>query len=124
MARPKNKWTREFAGDLARKMLNWFQASDENWFLGEFAATQKMHRSRLAEIAAKFPHEFGETFQHCKQIQENKLLKFGIEGKKNPVMTIFALKNTSEWRDNPDGVVNNAKTINQYYMIGKKKVQF
>lgn len=78
------KWTDEDLVKLGDDLVAWFQASEKNIFVKQFAVERGMHSSHLHELAQRSPH-----LKHCmmraKEIQEVKLMLFGMtqEGGRN-----------------------------------------
>ena len=94
------RFTDEIIKDLADKLSIWLE-NPNNFWLGDFAAANGIHRQRFTDFAAKSEY-FAQTLSHAKQVQETRLVKLGLSKNANPAMAIFALKNVAGWRDSAD----------------------
>jgi len=92
------RYTREFAVDLAGKILAWFD-DERHFWLADFATENMMPKQALSELASKFPVEFSEAYRIAKQKQESRLVTLGLKNKHNAMLTGLALKNVADWRD-------------------------
>ena len=78
-------------------MLKWFR-DEENYWLKDFAITQNISRQRISEFS-KSNEYFNYINSLCKDMQESKLVKLGLNKNINSSMPIFALKNVCKWTD-------------------------
>jgi hypothetical protein len=93
----KNKhWTEGEIKLVADKMLEWFK-QPKNYWLKDFAIEMDISYRLMREKFYKESPYFAYIFDLCKDIQESKLFKLGINTRSS--MPIFALKNVSKWRD-------------------------
>jgi len=95
-----SKYTPEYLEELAKKLEEWIIIRTNFW-LGDFAVENDMNRHDLAKIAKKNEKLF-RTYKKAKQIQENRLVKLGVDKRSNPAFIIFTLKNVANWRDNKE----------------------
>lgn len=86
----------DFIDALADDLDIWIQ-DEENWWLGEFAAKHKLHRQLFPDFSER-NEKFCRSYASAKQIQENRIVKKGMDGK-NPAFVIFTLKNVAKWRN-------------------------
>ena len=96
------KYTDDEIKMLADMMYDWIQISESNYWIGDFLTKKEimLNRQRVADFCRKNEY-FNELYQQCKAIQERRLSKFACTADK-PTGWIFALKNVSGWRDNPE----------------------
>lgn len=92
----KREWTISEINFLADKLLEWFK-QEKNYWLKDFAITYDINNSDFQNIFCEKSQYFKAVFEHCKDIQESKLVHLGLKTRSS--MPIFALKNVSKWRD-------------------------
>lgn len=90
--------TKEFIEQETSVMLAWFQ-KDENVFIKEFCINRGYTSSRLMEWG-RINQEFLDAFNRCKEIQEIRIAKNGLNKIWNPWFTAFVMKNICGWKDN------------------------
>lgn len=101
----ERKWGNQFAKhyddktieQIADQMWEWFQAK-ENFWLKDFAIANMIHKNRIAEFAEKNEY-FKWIYEMCKDAQESKAIRLGLNKKFNPAMPILILKNNHKWSD-------------------------
>ena len=93
-SREYSKWTEEKAMELANELLEWISKDDKrNLFIREFLLQVKdLYPDVLAYLRSKFP-SFDKAIEKAKQIQEVKLLKYGVLDSYNATITQFVLVN-------------------------------
>lgn len=94
------RYTPEVLEELADKLDVWMD-NPNNYWLGSFAAENKIHRKTLPYLVGK-NEKFDAAYERAKNKQEEKLVLDGLSGKSNPSVVIFALKNVAGWRDTKD----------------------
>jgi hypothetical protein len=102
------KWTLKDAEKLANDLIDWLeeQTEDENGnkrdkgniFINEFIGTRRLPPRILNYLAKKFT-AFVTLMEIAKNIQEAKLLKYGIADRLNASMTKFCLINHHGYTD-------------------------
>jgi hypothetical protein len=86
--------------ELADEMLIWFSTPSNLW-LKDFAILHGMDWRKFESMADR-SEKFRNALKICKDMQESKLFKLGLSKAISNSMPIFALKNTSGWRDVKD----------------------
>lgn len=94
------RYTDEFIKDLANKLIIWIQDPSHYW-LGEFAAENKIPRQVLSELVGR-DKDYDEAYHYAKSYQETKLATGALTGKFNSFFAFNALKNVAGWRDTKD----------------------
>ena len=87
---------------LADMMYDWYQKDKSNYWFADFLTQPDimLNRNRIKSFCAKSDY-FNDMYQQCKMLQERRLSLLACTADK-PVGWIFALKNVSGWRDNPE----------------------
>lgn len=67
-------------------------------FFSAYAREIQVNTDTLQEWKKVYP-DFSVSYRECKQIQEEILARFTLEGKFQPSFAIFASKNILGWRD-------------------------
>lgn len=98
-------WTKPKIKKLADEMIDWLNEKDEdgedkgNIFFEEFLIIKKgLYRELIQYLSAKSDY-FKNTVSRAKEIQELKLIKFGVADRLQSTMTIFCLKNHHGYKD-------------------------
>jgi hypothetical protein len=98
------KWTEGKAIDLGEKMIEWLREKDDedndkgNIFFREFLLDNDLYSDLVDYLCDKYK-SFSDLIKKAKEIQEIKLVKFGVGDRLQPAMTIFILKNNHGYRD-------------------------
>lgn len=101
------KWTEEKALNIAHDLINWMNEVDEsgedkgNIFFKEFLMKNDLYQDLIDYLCDKYM-SFSELIKKAKEIQEYKIVKYGITDRLQPAMTIFTLKNLHNWKDKRD----------------------
>jgi hypothetical protein len=94
-------YTEEFVLKELNDMVSELIADKDIYLLGDLFETRPYHYQRYSEWAKEFKEkkEISDTIKRIKNILEYRLNKKGLEGKINPTLTIFNLKNNYDWKD-------------------------
>ena len=102
---PKEKWTEKQAVKLGEELIEWITETDENgkdkghFFFEEFLIVEKgLYREIIAYLSNKFT-SFLKLINKAKEIQEIKLVKYGVLDNLNAHMTKFVLINHHNYAD-------------------------
>ena len=109
MGRPK-EYTAEFIQNEADEMINWFNKSESNVFLIKFATLRGYSKQRFSEWAKSNPY-FSEQFTRAKEIQEARLLEFGLNGRHKEQMSKFVLVNHHDYKERSEQSVKTEGTL-------------
>ena len=101
-------YTEEFVLEELNNMVTELLENKEFYLLGDLFETRPYHSNRYAEWAKKFKDndKISCAIKRIKNILEYRLNKKGLEGKLNPTLTIFNLKNNYNWKDKSEQDVN------------------
>jgi hypothetical protein len=99
MGRPTT-YTKKRIEELAERLTAFF-AIETNIWLKAFAVQENIPTEELSRLAKK-NKKFNQALKMAKEVQELRLCENGLTAKKNPVFSIFALKNVAGWRDKQD----------------------
>lgn len=94
------KWTPEVVESLAAELVEWMKVP-VNYWMKDFAHGKGFSFQRMVEFCS-WNEKFSDAYKMAQEMQESKLVKLGLSGKRNPAMAIFALKNVAGWRDRFD----------------------
>jgi hypothetical protein len=96
------KWTKEIADTFANELIEWLsekftdnegnEKDKGNIFIIDFLAERKMPPKIISYLARKFT-TFDTVMEIAKNIQEAKLVKYGVADRLNASMTKFCLIN-------------------------------
>lgn len=88
------KWTEEKALELGEELLSWIKTGGkENMFFNWFLKVEKgLYTDLTAYLSKKFPF-FNDILEEAKEIQQIKLIKYGVDDKLSAQMTKFVLMN-------------------------------
>lgn len=103
-------WTHEAIEALADEMYDWFNTRRQNIWLYEFA-NEKMISKFMISKFAKDNEYFAFMHTLCTDIQETKLVKYGLNPEIKPTMVIFILKNSHGWTDKHEYKVDSVDGI-------------
>jgi len=102
---PDEKWTEKKSLDLAKELIAWLKAKDENnedkgnMFYEDFLLIENDYSEHLITyLRGKFS-SFSQLIETAKKIQEIKLKKFGVGDRLNATMTKFVLINNHDWKE-------------------------
>ena len=84
---------------LADELFDEYASGDELW-LKNILIKRKITRKQIMNMVNRSEY-FSELYSLLKDIQESRLFHAGINGKGNIQQIIFALKNVSQWRNEP-----------------------
>lgn len=99
------KWDDEKVAKLADELIAWLQETDENGddkgniFFEDFLINKKGLYRDIIKYLSNENEYFKSTIERAKEMQEIKLLKFGVADRLQPTMTIFCLKNHHGYKD-------------------------
>ena len=99
----KRSWNDSAIERIADDMLDWFKLPEHLW-LKDFAIEKMINAQRFDEWSKRNEY-FRYILGLCKDMQESKLLRMGLNKKINAGMPIFALKNVAGWRDKQEVTV-------------------
>jgi len=100
IGRPK-KWTQEAIEAEAEALLAWFRDDPTRFWLKDFAIEREYPSEYLSRFASE-SEVFCQALKMAKDIQESRLVKKGFSKETATAMAIFALKNVTDMRDNPE----------------------
>lgn len=83
---------------IADEMFEWFKKDENNFWLKDFAIEKKIPRQYISLFAKKSDY-FNWIYSLCKDIQESRVIKMGLNKKNNPAIAIMILKNNHHWTD-------------------------
>ncbi len=93
------EWTEEVAMELAKELMEWMEASEENILFNRFLYEKKgLSHQIISELCHKWP-KFSDAIKRAKDLQESKLVDGAMKMKLNTTMTIFFLKCNRGWQD-------------------------
>lgn len=95
---------------LADDMYEWFVKKDENIWLYEFCNEKMVARDSISKFCKENEY-FKYMHTICMDIQETKLVQFGLRKDVRPTMTIFILKNSHNWSDRRDLTVSTVDGV-------------
>ena len=95
---------------LADEMHQWFVKDEKNIWLYEFCNEKMIPKDSTARFCKQSEY-FNFVHSICMDIQETKLVKFGLRKDVRPTMTIFILKNSHGWTDRKDIKVNTVDGV-------------
>ena len=96
IGRPE-KYSKDNIDKLGEELIKFMKRKNEFW-LKDFCIAKGFPSEYLTRFSKK-SEEFCQSLKKAKDIQESKFVKMGLSKKSNPAFVIFALKNTSNWRD-------------------------
>jgi len=82
----------------AEELVEWLDASPNNYWLGHFAEHCKMHRNRFPEWARK-NEKFRAAYEYAKQRQENYAVHGALHQKLSANFAALMCKNFHGWVD-------------------------
>lgn len=100
IGRPK-KWTTEAIEAEAEALLEWFREDNNRFWLKKFAIEREYPSEYLSRFASE-SEVFSQALKMAKDIQEYRLVEKGFSKDTATAMAIFALKNVTNMRDNPE----------------------
>lgn len=86
------KWTSKALVDVGEDLIKWMNAKPENLFFQEYLNGIGLYANFLSDYQGECKG-FSQLVKNARDIQEQKLWKYGVANKLNPALTIFALKN-------------------------------
>ena len=95
---PEEKWTEKKALELGRELIDWLKEKDQdgndkgNIFVIDFLSSRDLGKGTPTYLANKFS-SFSDLLGIAKNIQEAKLLKYGVADRLNVSMVKFCLIN-------------------------------
>lgn len=104
------QYTEEEIDIVADKMLVWFSVP-ENYWLKDFFS-EIFVPSFIIPTFCKRSQYFSYVYGICKDIQESKIVKGGLESKYDKLLSIFTLKCVSGWRETTDkGITEDEMSV-------------
>lgn len=101
-----SKWTEEKALEIGNDLLDWIKEdTKENIFVSDYLVRNGYYKDMVDYLQEKY-ESFSDIIKNALQIQEMKLVKYGTQGKLQPAITIFVLKNHHDYRDRTDQNIN------------------
>lgn len=94
---PPEKWTEERALEVAFNLLDWLRAEDENIFFKDYLHLKNSYPKNIVKYLSDKFKSFREVIEDAKNIQEIKLVKFGVFDKLNSGLTKHVLDNVHGW---------------------------
>lgn len=91
------KWTQKKVDKLGEDLLAWLK-QEKNIFFKEFLLQRDLYKDVVAYLESNYP-SFSALIKRAREWQELKLIKLGVTGKLNHIMTIFILKNHHDYID-------------------------
>lgn len=111
------KWTEEIALELGEEMIEWLnevndQGEDKgNMFFREFLVIKKgLYTTVINHLMNKFP-SFSNLMDTAKEIQEIKLVKYGVADRLNATMTKFVLTNNHGYSEKSENINTNTHSL-------------
>ena len=111
------KWTLEEAMKIGYDLIAWMKEKDVNGedkgniFYADFLCIENDYYEDLIGYLCKKFKPFLDLIKKAKEIQELKLVKFGVADRLQPAMTIFVLKNHHNYKDKQELETTNKTTI-------------
>jgi len=91
------KWTLESAMELGNELIAWMEEDQRNnIFFKEFLLSKDIYSTVLNYLTEKY-EPFSKLIKKATEIQEMKIVKYSIDNKLQPTMSIFVLKNKHDW---------------------------
>jgi len=106
------KYTEEYVENELNDILYKIQTDKNIYLLGQVLEYKEYSPQRISEWAKKYTM-FSETIKKIKSILEERINRGGLEGKLNPTMAIFNLKNNYGWKDRQEVEVDNVDPIKE-----------
>ena len=116
----KKAWKEKEVKKIGNELLEWFNASDEHWWIKEFATIKGIPYEYFENEFQKVSGEFREQFNYCKNLQEVRCVKLIASGSIPPTFGIFMSKNILNYRDSQD--LRHAGKITSEVKIGKEEL--
>lgn len=119
---PQEKWTEKKAIQLGEDLINWLKEKDEdendkgNIFVKDFLVIEHSYDGTLVEYLKKKFTSFSQLHARAKEIQEIKLVKYGVGDKLNSAMTKFVLTNHHGYSERVEQNQSGEKPIIQLLM--------
>lgn len=104
------EYTLDFIQAELRSLLSALKSDEDIIYIWELFLEKEYTRFRYSEWIKKYENDdiVCETSHAIKEILETRAVKWAINGKLNPTITIFHLKNNYKWVDKSE-VDNNTK---------------
>lgn len=108
------EYTLEFIQSELKSLLSALKADEEIIYIWELFLEKDYTRFRYSEWIKKYEDDevVCETSHAIKEILETRAVKWAINGKLNPTITIFHLKNNYKWVDKSEIDQNIKAEIN------------
>jgi len=119
---PSEKWTEKKAIQLGDDLIVWLKEKDEdgndkgNIFVKDFLVIENSYGGQLVDYLKKKFSSFSELHARAKEIQEMKLVKFGVGDRLNASMTKFVLTNHHGYSERVEQNQSGEKPIIQLLM--------
>jgi len=107
------EYTLEFIQEELKLLLSALKEDEEIIYIWELFLEKDYTRFRYSEWIKKYENDeiVCETSHAIKEILETRAVKWAINGKLNPTITIFHLKNNYKWVDKSEVDSNHSGTI-------------
>lgn len=94
-------YTREFVLGEVTHLRDFLKENKAIFFIGQLLYDRGYSRQRFSEWARQFSddEEISDIIKEIRAKIETNLASYGLQGKLNPAMTIFTLKNHHGWKD-------------------------
>ena len=97
----KPRWNNEIAiRNLADDLFGEYSQNDDVIWLQDFFIKRMITKKQIQRMRTRSEY-FAEIYSLCKDMQESRLVKAGLNGQGNINQVIFALKNVSKWSNFP-----------------------
>ena len=94
------KWEDHELTALADEFLKWMEEDESRLWFRRFFTQKRIGRNTVKRLVDR--HEYlAEIYELVKDIQEDRLVERGLNGKGNQVFVIMTLKNVAGWRSEP-----------------------
>ncbi len=112
---PNEKWTEKEAILLGNELIEWLkQDTKKNIFFKHFLIVERdLYLSLISYLTDKFS-SFSQLIERVKEMQELKLMKYGVQDELNASMTKFVLANHHNYTDKQETTHKELKLGVQY----------
>jgi len=115
------EYTLEFIQEELKLLLSALKEDEEIIYIWELFLEKDYTRFRYSEWIKKYENDeiVCETSHAIKEILETRAVKWAINGKLNPTITIFHLKNNYKWVDKSEVDSNHSGTISIWSILSE-----
>lgn len=101
----------KYSNDIPDKMIEWFEREPKFEVVGDvkippYLPTFERFATRVMRVSVDTLHEwtlhypaFSEAYKHCKNIQKEHLIQYGLNGLYNPAFAKFVAINCTDMSD-------------------------